>query len=85
MHRAARSTNTRGELFLILGDLPRAEERQASRPTKICTVPCEELARPAGGDRPLQGGRQQVRASAADAGLRFDSVAAPIVRPCRPR
>lgn len=31
-----------GELFLILGDLPRAEERQA-RLAKICTVPCEEL------------------------------------------
>jgi tetratricopeptide (TPR) repeat protein len=31
-----------GELFLILGDLPRAEERQA-RLAKICTAPCEEL------------------------------------------
>jgi len=40
MHRGALEYS--GELFLILGDLPRAEERQA-RLTKICTVPCEEL------------------------------------------
>ncbi len=31
-----------GELYLILGDLPKAEERQAKL-TRLCTVPCEEL------------------------------------------
>ena len=40
MHRGALEYS--GELFLIQGDLPRAEERQA-RLAKICTVPCEEL------------------------------------------
>jgi tetratricopeptide (TPR) repeat protein len=31
-----------GELYLILGDLPKAEERQA-RLQRLCSTPCEEL------------------------------------------
>ena len=31
-----------GELYLVKGDLPKAEERHA-RLVKLCTVPCEEL------------------------------------------
>jgi len=31
-----------GELYLMLGDLPKAQERHA-RLVKLCTVPCEEL------------------------------------------
>ncbi|RZL91795.1 MAG: tetratricopeptide repeat protein [Variovorax sp.] len=31
-----------GELYLMLGNLPKAEERQAAL-ARLCTVPCEEL------------------------------------------
>ena len=49
-----------GELYLMTGNLPMAEQRLATL-DKACFMPCEEHSGPQEGGRPLQGGGQQVR------------------------
>ena len=49
-----------GELYLMTGNLPKAEERLAAL-DKACFLPCEEYSDLKNGGRSLQGERQQVR------------------------
>ena len=49
-----------GELYLMTGNLPKAEQRLAAL-DKACFLPCEEYTRPEERGRTLQGRRQQVR------------------------